>query len=49
MKDVEEIFDKIASKMMVNWDFDEFKKSHPSLYKAIIISLLHVKSLEDEK
>ena len=39
MEKKDEIFDKVASGIMILWDWDKFKKSHPSLYEAIICSM----------
>lgn len=36
---VEEVFDRNAKKVMIQWDVAEFKRTHPTLFKAIINSM----------
>ena len=35
----ENIFNEIAKKEMINWNLNDFKKSHPRLFKVIIESM----------
>ncbi|MAB37722.1 MAG: hypothetical protein CL528_11390 [Aequorivita sp.] len=35
MTNFDDILNQVATKEMVNWNLEEFKKSHPSLYKVI--------------
>jgi len=36
---LEKVLDKNAKNILINWDIKKFKKSHPSLFKAIINSM----------
>lgn len=35
MTNFDKILNEVASKEMVNWNLQEFKKSHPHLYKVM--------------
>ena len=35
----EQILQKTAKKRMIHWDVNDFKKTHPALYKTIIESI----------
>tara|TARA_R110000772_G_scaffold17946_3_gene50045 strand:+ start:178624 stop:178755 length:132 start_codon:yes stop_codon:yes gene_type:complete len=36
---MEKVFDRIAKENMVEWDLEDFKKTHPTLFKTIIQSM----------
>lgn len=40
---MEQIFDKIAKKNMLDWNLKDFKESHPTLYKTIIEAMNSIK------
>ena len=42
MVEIDRILDKNAKGTMTNWDLDNFKKSHPALFKVIVASLKDV-------
>ena len=37
--EAEQILHNTAKKRMINWDLNDFKKTHPALYKTIIESI----------
>ena len=45
--DFERIFDRNASVIMDDWNFEDFKNSHPSLYKTILLSM--ASAVEEQK
>jgi hypothetical protein len=45
MEEIEKIFNETASKTMLQWNLEGFKKTHPHLFKAIIKSMMEVKKM----
>jgi rubrerythrin len=45
MNHLEQIFDKCAKDVMVKWDLNNFKHTHPSLFRVIMESLQQVKDM----
>jgi len=44
MSKPEEIFNNNANKIMIEWDIDDFKWSHPMLFNVIIKSIVDYKN-----
>lgn len=45
-KELEKLFESNFRKGMINKDFESFKRTHPTLYRVILTSLIDVNNLK---
>lgn len=43
-KEIGKVFNEIAKKNMVEWDFESFVKTHPKLYRTMVETIIYFNS-----